>query len=230
MFLQANVALQHWRARGQDLPALALLLRPVIDAENPPVVVRARQEAGMTRSKRAASVPVAHQQWRLPLGPAFWPQRVLSVQREQGQLVVAGPAPVGRVDDAAEPSKVYPRRSLVHTSPPTIRSLPGVLRLRDAHQRVSDGLFGRRHLDEEEVLLGVAVISKRPSGPATVEVVAADGEDRRVNGPMIGHSLQRTKELPAARVHGVKVGGSQEHGAMAWVPDPRRGRASVDVP
>lgn len=74
------------------------------------------------------------------------------------------------------------------------------------------------------------MVAKRPTGPAAVQVMAIDGEDRCVDGPVIGHSLQWTEKLPAAGVHRIRIRGFQEHGAMTRISDPWRCRASVNVP
>lgn len=96
----------------------------------------------MARPKWATSMPVAHQERRLPFSPAVGAQRVLSDQCQQGQLVVAGPAPVGRIDDTSEPREVDPRGSFIDASSAIIRSLPRLVCFGDADKRVADGLFG----------------------------------------------------------------------------------------
>lgn len=86
-------------------------------------------------------MPVADQERRLPLRPALGTQRVLSNQRKQRQLVLTGPAPVGRVDNASEPREVDPRRSLIHASPAIIWSLPRLVCPGDADKGVADRLL-----------------------------------------------------------------------------------------
>jgi len=184
----------------------------------------------MPRPKWTAVLSVARQKWSVAFPPRAVLEQIRADKLQEAKFIISGPAAICTIHYPLEARHAEPSWSFVDAAATTVKSLPGKLSVGYTDQCVRDGHLGRRESDQEEILLCIRAVAKRPAGVATVQLVRPGAEHSGVDVPVVGQTSQRTKKRPRGRVHRISTVRSEDKRTVGRIALARMCCTEIDVP